>query len=52
MAKVFASAEGKIDAPAEEVYRYLADMHLHSRFLPPPFYDYQVEGAAWAQAAS
>ena len=40
---VVASAERTIDAPADEVYRYLADMQLHSRFLPPPFYDFQVE---------
>ena len=40
---VAASAERTIDAPADQVYKYLADMHLHSRFLPPPFYDFQVE---------
>jgi uncharacterized protein YndB with AHSA1/START domain len=40
---VVASAERTIDAPADKVYRYLADMQLHSRFLPPPFYDIQVE---------
>ncbi|UWU24261.1 SRPBCC family protein (plasmid) [Rhizobium sp. CB3060] len=44
MAKhVVASAERTIDAPADDVYRYLADMRLHARFLPPPFYDFQVE---------
>ncbi|MFK0284815.1 SRPBCC family protein [Streptomyces sp. NPDC090499] len=41
---VVASAERTIDAPADEIYRYLADMHLHSRFLPPPFYDFHIEG--------
>lgn len=40
---VAASAERTIDAPADEVYRYLADTQLHSRFLPPPFYDFHVE---------
>jgi uncharacterized protein YndB with AHSA1/START domain len=40
---VAASAERTIDAPANQVYKYLADTHLHSRFLPPPFYDFQVE---------
>jgi uncharacterized protein YndB with AHSA1/START domain len=40
---VVASAERTIDAPADEVYQYLADMHLQSRFLPPPFYDFHVE---------
>jgi len=43
MAKVVASAERDIDAPADEVYRYLADMHQHQRFLPPAFSDFQVE---------
>jgi uncharacterized protein YndB with AHSA1/START domain len=43
MAKVVASAERSIDAPANEVYSYLADMHLHQRFLPPAFSDFQVE---------
>jgi uncharacterized protein YndB with AHSA1/START domain len=40
---VVATAERTIDAPADEVYRYLADKHLHARFLPPPFFDVQVE---------
>lgn len=39
---VVGSAARTIDAPAGEVYRYLADMHLHARFLPTPFYDCQV----------
>ena len=43
MAKVVASAERGIDAPADEVYSYLADMHLHQQFLPPAFSDFQVE---------
>jgi uncharacterized protein YndB with AHSA1/START domain len=43
MAKVEASAERTIDAPAERVYGYLADMHQHPRFLPPAFSDFQVE---------
>jgi uncharacterized protein YndB with AHSA1/START domain len=43
MAKVVASAERTIDAPAEQVYGYLADMHQHQRFLPPQFSDFQVE---------
>ena len=43
MAKVEASAERTIDAPAEQVYGYLADMHQHQRFLPPQFSDFQVE---------
>ena len=43
MGKVVASAERDIDAPADEVYSYLADMHQHQQFLPPAFSDFQVE---------
>jgi uncharacterized protein YndB with AHSA1/START domain len=43
MAKVKASAERTIDAPAEQVYGYIADMHQHQRFLPPAFSDFKVE---------
>jgi hypothetical protein len=33
-----------VDAPAETVYGYLADMREHHpRFLPPAFSDFQVE---------
>ena len=33
-----------MDAPADTVYRYLADMHdHHPRFLPPAFSDFKVE---------
>ncbi|MGE5136099.1 MAG: SRPBCC family protein [Gemmatimonadota bacterium] len=39
-----ASAEGLVGAPADTVYRYLADMREHHpRFLPPAFSDFQVE---------
>jgi uncharacterized protein YndB with AHSA1/START domain len=43
MAKVIASTERSIDAPADEVYSYLADMHKHQQFLPPAFSDFQIE---------
>jgi uncharacterized protein YndB with AHSA1/START domain len=43
MAKVEATAERTIDAPADQVYGYLADMHQHQHFLPPEFSDFQVE---------
>jgi uncharacterized protein YndB with AHSA1/START domain len=43
MAKVEASAERVIEAPADEVYSYLADMHAHQRFLPPAYSDFQIE---------
>jgi len=38
------AAEATVDAPAETVYGYLADMREHHpRFLPPAFSDFQVE---------
>jgi hypothetical protein len=44
MAKIVASAEGTVDAPADTVYGYIADMREHHpRFLPPAFSDLQVE---------
>jgi uncharacterized protein YndB with AHSA1/START domain len=44
MARIVVSAEGSVDAPAETVYRYIADMREHHpRFLPPAFSDFRVE---------
>jgi uncharacterized protein YndB with AHSA1/START domain len=44
MAKIVVSAERVVDAPAEAVYRYVADMREHHpRFLPPAFSDFEVE---------
>ena len=44
MARIVVSAERTVDAPADVVYRYIADMHgHHPRFLPPAFSDFQVE---------
>jgi uncharacterized protein YndB with AHSA1/START domain len=44
MAKIVVSAERVINAPAEAVYRYVADMREHHpHFLPPAFSDFQVE---------
>jgi Polyketide cyclase / dehydrase and lipid transport len=44
MARNVVSAEGMVGAPADTVYRYLADMRdHHPRFLPPAFSDFQVE---------
>lgn len=44
MARNVVSAEGTVDAPADTVYRYLADMRgHHPHFLPPAFSDFQVE---------
>lgn len=49
MAKVEASAQRTIDAPADAVYGYLADMSQHPKFLPPAFSDFQVvEGGVGA----
>ena len=44
MAKIVVSAEGPVDAPAETVYGYIADMREHHpHFLPPAFSDFRVE---------
>ena len=44
MAKNVAAAEATVDAPADTVYGYIADMREHHpRFLPPAFSDFQVE---------
>jgi hypothetical protein len=44
VARIVVSAQGTVDAPAETVYRYIADMHgHHPRFLPPAFSDFRVE---------
>jgi hypothetical protein len=44
MAKILISAERGVDAPAETVYGYIADMREHHpHFLPPAFSDFRVE---------
>jgi uncharacterized protein YndB with AHSA1/START domain len=44
MARNVATAEGTVHAPAETVYRYIADMREHHpRFLPPAFSGFRVE---------
>jgi carbon monoxide dehydrogenase subunit G len=41
------SAERTVDAPADRVYRYIADMREHHPgFLPPAFSDFQVESGS------
>lgn len=41
---IHVSAEGPVDAPADSVYGYLADMREHHpRFLPAAFSDFEVE---------
>src|ERR1700761_2741218 len=44
MGKIVVSAERVVDAPADTVYHYVADMRdHHPRFLPPEFSDFRVE---------
>jgi uncharacterized protein YndB with AHSA1/START domain len=44
MARNEVTAEATVNAPAETVYTYLADMREHHpRFLPPAFSDFRVE---------
>jgi hypothetical protein len=44
MARNVVTAEGMVDAPADTVYSYIADMREHHpRFLPPAFSDFHVE---------
>jgi uncharacterized protein YndB with AHSA1/START domain len=43
MGTITVAAEGRVEAPAETVYGYLADMRIHPRFLPPAFSDFQIE---------
>jgi Polyketide cyclase / dehydrase and lipid transport len=44
VATVLAAAEGTVNAPADKVYGYIADMRgHHPHFLPPAFSDFQVE---------
>jgi len=44
VARIVVSAEGAIEAPADTVYRYIADMREHHpRFLPPAFSGFRVE---------
>jgi uncharacterized protein YndB with AHSA1/START domain len=43
MARNVVSTEAAVDAPAETVYRCIADMHEHPRFLPPAFSDFTIE---------
>jgi len=44
MAEIRLAAEGDVAAPAQEVYRYIADYREHHpRFLPPAFSNFEVE---------
>ncbi|HEY1640687.1 MAG TPA: hypothetical protein VGG35_08375 [Streptosporangiaceae bacterium] len=54
MAPILVSAERTVDAPADVIYGYFADMREHHpRFLPPAFADFQVEaGGAHVRIAT
>ena len=43
MAEIHAAAERQIAAPAERVYRILADYEHHQRILPDAFSDFKIE---------
>jgi hypothetical protein len=44
MGTIHVAVEGRVGAPADTVYGYLADMREHHpRFLPPAFSDFEVE---------
>ncbi|MHB8620475.1 MAG: SRPBCC family protein [Chloroflexota bacterium] len=44
MGTIHVLAERTVDAPADNVYSYLADMREHHpRFMPPAFSDFEVE---------
>lgn len=43
MAQIRVSAERAIGAPADVVYRSIADQAEHAKFLPPAFSDFEVE---------
>jgi hypothetical protein len=44
VAKILVSAERAVGAPADTVYRYIADYNEHHpHFLPPAFSDFRVE---------
>jgi Polyketide cyclase / dehydrase and lipid transport len=44
MARNVVAVEAMVDAPADTVFRYIADMRdHHPRFLPPAFSGFQVE---------
>ena len=50
MAMIHVCAQRRVDASAETVYGYLADMREHHpRFLPPAFSDFEVESGGVGQ---
>ena len=43
MTEIYAAAERQVAAPAERVYRILADYEHHQRILPDAFSDFKIE---------
>ena len=43
MTEIYATAERQISAPAERVYRILANYEHHQRILPDAFSDFKIE---------
>ena len=43
MGVIQVTAERTVNAPAEAVYGYIRDMHVHPKFLPPAFSDFHIE---------
>ena len=50
MAQLIVTEEGKVGAPAERVYGFIADMRQHHpNFLPPTFSDFRVEEGGYGE---
>jgi uncharacterized protein YndB with AHSA1/START domain len=43
MGRITVAEERLVDAPADTVYRCIADMHEHPKFLPDNFSDFEIE---------
>jgi uncharacterized protein YndB with AHSA1/START domain len=43
MARIDVVEEGRVGAPADVVYRCIADHEQHQRFLPPAFSEFKIE---------
>jgi len=46
MGTIQVTAERAVQASAEAVYGYIADMRQHPQFLPPAFSDFEIESGA------
>ena len=43
MGVIQVTAERTVNAPADTVFGYIRDMHVHPKFLPPAFSDFHIE---------